>query len=563
MELSHPTMTVHMFGPLQLEVAGRSLGARDLGGVKPKQLLEVLLLDCGRTVPKDRIADRLWGEQLPQRTDATIESYVSVLRRALDVEPGLGRRLILTEHGGYRIAADAVSRDVDRFEAAIRRAAGADHKQRRAALEQAVELADEELLADEPYADWAEPLRQHCLALLLQALVDLAECCLALGDPRGAVAVSERALALQPTTERAVRVHMTAHWALGAPDAAIRAYERCRAALDEELGVEPTDATTELLRKITLGSNRRPDVDADGEASAPTLGPVRSALPIGYADSGGVRIAYQVVGDGPVDLVFNPSFITNLGATWDDPTYSAFLRRMAAMSRLILFDKRGTGLSDPALDFPTQRQRSEDLLSVLDAVDSRCAVLFGVCGGGALCVQFGADHPDRTSGLILHNSAARTLCNDKYPWGLRADLYEQFLASFEEIWLDETDRVALRNPGLAGNPRYRDWFARYVRLAASPFMARRLAEMNASIDVTALLPAIRCPSLIITRTDDAWMSPENSRYLARNIPHAQLVELAGRDHDPWVGDTDEVLAAVESFITQRVVGDEHSVASNT
>jgi pimeloyl-ACP methyl ester carboxylesterase/DNA-binding SARP family transcriptional activator len=564
MELNRPSMVVRMFGPLQVEVAGRTFGPRDLGGVKPKQLLEVLLLECGRTVPKDRIADRLWGEQLPQRTGATIESYVSVLRRLLDVEPGLGRRVIVTDHGGYRMAAGEVSRDVDRFEALIRRAAGADLAARRLALEQAVQLADDELLADEPYADWVQPPREHCRALLLQALVDLAECCLAQDDPRAAISASQRALTLQPTSERAVRVQMLANCALGASDEAIRAYERCRAALSEELGVEPTDETLELRTAITTGTGVAPDAgDGDGDEQLPRpVGRSHVALPIGYAAKGGVRIAYQVVGAGPVDLVFSPSLITNLGATWDDPTYAAFLRRLASVSRLILFDKRGTGLSDPALDFPTQRQRSDDLLRVLDAADSQRAVLFGVCAGGALCVQFAADHPDRASGLVLHNSAARTLCSDDYPWGLQADLYEQFLASFEQIWLDESDRIALRNPGLADNPRYRDWFARYVRLAASPFMARRLAEMNASIDVTALLPTILCPTLIITRTDDTWMSPENSRYLARHIPDAQLVELAGCDHDPWVGDTEQVLAAVEAFISDLVHGEPYRVVQD-
>jgi pimeloyl-ACP methyl ester carboxylesterase len=132
-----------------------------------------------------------------------------------------------------------------------------------------------------------------------------------------------------------------------------------------------------------------------------------------------VRIAYQVVGDGPVDLTFSPSHVTNLAATWDDSTYAAFLRRLASMGRLILFDKRGTGLSDPALDFPSPRERSEDLANVLDAVGSPGAVLFGVCGGGALCAHLAADHPERAAGLILFNSAARTLRSDDYPWGCR------------------------------------------------------------------------------------------------------------------------------------------------
>jgi pimeloyl-ACP methyl ester carboxylesterase len=246
--------------------------------------------------------------------------------------------------------------------------------------------------------------------------------------------------------------------------------------------------------------------------------------------------------------VFSPSNVSNLGATWDDPTYAAFLRGLARMARLILFDKRGTGLSDPALDFPTTRARSEDLVAVLDAVGSERAVLFGVCGGGALCAQLAADHPNRAAGLILHNSMARVLTDEDYPWGLTPEWYARFLDGFEQAWLGNGDGLVRRNPGLADNPRYRDWFARYVRLGANPWMARRLSEMNAELDVRAVLGSIRAPTLVICRTEDAWLSAENSRYLARRVPDARLVELPGVDHDPWVGDAGEVLEVVERFI---------------
>jgi pimeloyl-ACP methyl ester carboxylesterase len=184
---------------------------------------------------------------------------------------------------------------------------------------------------------------------------------------------------------------------------------------------------------------------------------------------------------------------------------------------------------------------------VLDAAGSERAVLFGVCGGGALCAHFAADHPDRTAGVILHNSFARLLRSDDYPWGQSPEWHERFMAAFEQAWLGNGDGHVRRNPGLAGNPRYRDWFARYVRLAASPWMARRLAELNAEIDVRGLLGAIRAPCLVICRTEDVWLAPENSRYLAAHIPGAELLELPGVDHDPWVGDAEPVLAAVQAF----------------
>jgi DNA-binding SARP family transcriptional activator/pimeloyl-ACP methyl ester carboxylesterase len=521
-----------MLGPLELAVDGLRLGPRDLGGAKPRQLLEVLLLERGRPVPKDRIADLLWGEALPQRVAATIETYVSVLRSRLAARSSAARELIATEPGGYRLVPDLLDVDADRYEALLRRAAAAGAGERRAALEAAVALGDLELLADEPYAPWVTPAREHYREQQVQALVDLAECCLEVGDHRAARAAAERAVALEPTQERAYRLAMLAQRAEGDRDGALRAYERCRRALADELGVAPSADTAELHLAILRDELPRH----------------RAPAPIGYARNGSVRIAYQVVGDEPIDLVFSPSNVSNLAATWDDPTYAAFLRALADMARLILFDKRGTGLSDPALDFPTTRERSEDLVAVLDATGTERAVLFGVCGGGALCAQLAADHPDRAAGLILHNSMARMLVDRDYPCGWTRERYAQLLDGFEQAWLGDGAGLVRRNPGLAANPRYRDWFARYVRLGASPWMARRLTEMNRDLDVRSVLGRIRAPTLVICRTDDAWLSPQNSRYLAREIARARLVELPGADHDPWVGDAETVLELVRGFL---------------
>ena len=537
-----------MFGPLQLDLAGDRRGPRDLGGVKPKQLLEILLLERERMVPKDRLADVLWGERLPQRVTATIESYVSVLRRALDDGSGLARRLIVTDRGGYWLAADLADVDLDRFDRLIRKSAGGGPTQRRVALEAATAMADAELLADEPYAEWVLPQREHYHSRQIQALIDLAECCLELEDHPAALGAADRVLTREPVNERAYRVAMLAQYALGARDEALRLHTRCRAALAEELGVSPTPQMAELHLAILRDEDPATLLRRPTERPPASLGNLRAALPVAFANSDGTRIAHQVVGEGPVDIVFVPSFVSNLGATWDDPTYAAFLRQLASMARLILFDNRGTGLSDPALDFPTTRRRSDDLASVLDAVGSERAVVFGVCAGGALCGQFAVDHPDRTQGLILHNSYARMLRTEDYPWGWPVDRYERFLERFEEVWLNPEDGVGRRNPGLAENSRYKVWFGRYLRLAASPWMARRLAELNAEIDFRPLLADIQAPCLVTCTTEDVWFSPENSRYLAQNIPGAQLVELPGVNHYPWGGDTAPVLEAVEEFV---------------
>jgi pimeloyl-ACP methyl ester carboxylesterase len=386
--------------------------------------------------------------------------------------------------------------------------------------------------------------REHYRVRRVQAQLELAECCVELGEFGEALSAAGEVLAVEPTSERAHRARMLAHHRRGDRAAALQQYARCRAELADALGVAPSAQTTALHVAILHG----------GATQGPPVAPVR------YAESDGARIAYQVVGDGPIDLVFVPSFVTNLGATWDDPTYSRFLRRLASMARLVLFDKRGTGLSDPVVNPPTPAERVTDLRSVLDAVGSPRAVLFGVCGGGAQCVWFAAEHPERTAGVVLFGSAARIISTGDYPWGWTAEQYDRLLAAFEEAWLTG-GRPEQRNPGLADDPRYREWFARYVRLAASPFTARQLAVANARADLRELLPGLRTPCLVMARTEDVWLRPENSRYLAARIPGARLVELLGVDHDPWVGDIEPVLAAVREFLP--VTSQSGLVARNT
>ena len=518
-------LAVRMFGPLQLALADRLWGPRDLGGIKPRQLLEVLLLERGQPVSKDRIADCLWGERLPGSTAATIETYVSQLRRIL------GRAMIRTESGGYRVPVEAVSTDVDAFDALVRRAAAATGERRRATLQAALDLAGGELLVDEPYAPWVLGPREHYRVRRVQAQLELAECCLELDEWDAAVRAADEVLSVEPTSERAHRAGMLAEHRRGDRAVALGRYARCQAELAQALGVAPSAQTEALHQEIRHGGS-----------PAQVL-----AAPIRYADGAGVRVAYQIVGDGPADVVFVPSFVTNLGATWDDPTYARFLRRLSSMARLVLFDKRGTGLSDPVVDVPTPEQRSADLLGVLDAAGSDRAVLFGVCGGGSQCVRFAAQHPDRTAGLVLFGAAARIINTDDYPWGWTSEQHAAFLAAFEQAWLTG-GRPERRNPGLAADPRYRDWFARYVRLAASPFTARQLAEANARADVRHMLPDLRTPCLVMVRREDVWLRAENSRYLAAHIRDARLVELPGVDHDPWVGDIEPVLAAIREFL---------------
>ena len=264
-----------------------------------------------------------------------------------------------------------------------------------------------------------------------------------------------------------------------------------------------------------------------------------------YAKSGEVRVAYQVVGHGPVDLVFVPGFISNLEIHWEDPGFSHLLTRLGAFARVIQFDKRGTGLSDrvDAHHLPSLETRMDDVRAVMDAAGSRRAVLLGASEGGPMSLLFAATYPERTRALVLYGAYAHfhTFVMDK-------DALEQFIAGIETAW--GTGASAPRfAPEQAKDERFRTWWARYERQSASPSAAVALARMNAAIDVRSVVPTIRVPTLVIHRTDDARIKFAGGRYLAQHIKDAKFVEIPGRDHPIWTGDVDRVVDEIEEFVT--------------
>jgi pimeloyl-ACP methyl ester carboxylesterase/DNA-binding winged helix-turn-helix (wHTH) protein len=269
-----------------------------------------------------------------------------------------------------------------------------------------------------------------------------------------------------------------------------------------------------------------------------------------YARSGEVNIAYQVVGDAPLDLVFVMGWVSHMEYFWREPSFARFLRRLSTFSRLILFDKRGTGLSDrvPVNRLPTLEQRMDDVRAVLDAVGSERAALCGVSEGGPMCSLFAATYPEKTSALVMIGTYAKRVRDADYPW---APTPEERLHFFDEIRRDWGGPVGLeeRAPSVARDARFREWWATYLRMGASPGAALALAQMNAEIDVRHVLPSVRVPTLVIHRSEDQCLRAEEGRYVAGRIPGARYVELPGRDHLPFVGDQDAVLDEVEEFLT--------------
>ena len=263
--------------------------------------------------------------------------------------------------------------------------------------------------------------------------------------------------------------------------------------------------------------------------------------------SGDVSIAYQVVGDGPLDLIMVPGWISHLDHYWDNPRIARFYRRLASFARLIRFDKRGTGLSDRAVAMPTLEQRMDDVRAVLDAVDSKRAVVFGISEGGGMSVLFAATYPERTTSLTLYGSYARSAWAPDYPCGRTDEEFEARISSFRQTW--GTGRTAaVFSPSTAADETEREWAAANERTAASPGAMEALQRMNREIDVRHVLGAIRVPTLVLHRTGDRVVSVEHGRYLARHIPGAKHVEFAGDDH-AWATNGDEILGELELFLT--------------
>jgi pimeloyl-ACP methyl ester carboxylesterase/DNA-binding CsgD family transcriptional regulator len=226
------------------------------------------------------------------------------------------------------------------------------------------------------------------------------------------------------------------------------------------------------------------------------------------------------------------------------------MSRLASFSRLIVFDKRGTGMSDPIDSPPSMGERMDDIRAVMDAAGSPRGTLFGISEGGTLGMLFACKHPERTQALVLYGSWARRLVGPDYPYGPSAEQLEDTIAGMDRAWATGTWWDGGR-PSPADDARHRAWWARYLRMAASPSMAQNVIRMNMRMDIRGLLPTIDQPTLILHRAGDTWIDVGHARYLAEHLPSARYVELPGSDHRPWLGDVDAIADEVEIFVTGR------------
>ena len=294
--------------------------------------------------------------------------------------------------------------------------------------------------------------------------------------------------------------------------------------------------------------DRRGLVDRD-----PAPGPGWSAaMPVTtrYARSKGTSIAYQVVGQGARDIVLVPCAISHVESLWEEPRFVRFVGRLASFGRVMLFDKRGTGLSDPTpADEPlTLEQRMDDLLAVLDAAGSERAVVLGVSFGSALAALFAATHPRRTAALIMYGGVAKRTWAPDYPWAPTDEEHERYRERIGHEWGGPFDLERFA-PSLLGDERFRSWWAAYLRRGASPAAALATDRVSAETDIRDVLPRIQAPTLVLHRAGDRLTNAAEGRYLAARIAGAAFVELPGGDHIPFAGDQDALLDEVESFLT--------------
>lgn len=271
-------------------------------------------------------------------------------------------------------------------------------------------------------------------------------------------------------------------------------------------------------------------------------------MDLNYAHSGDVSVAYQTMGEGPLDLVLVPGWVSHLDYMAGQPRIEAVMKRLSSFCRLIVFDKRGTGLSDRVSELPDLQTRMDDVRAVMDEAGSEKAALLGISEGVPMSILFAATYPERTTHLVLYGAMARATATEDYPWAAHPEAIQTNLTYVEQYW-GAGFTLDVFAPTLADDEAFRKWWVGFERTAASPGAMKQMVQMFAEIDVREVLPAVRVPTLFIHRKGDRVANYHAARWMAEQIPGAKYVELPGIDHLPFAGDTDAICDEVEEFLT--------------
>ena len=536
-------MEFRILGPLELASGPQVF---TVGGPRTRAVLAMLLVHANRVVPADRLTQELWPGRAPDTGAANLQVRLSELRRTLR-SAGAEDRLV-TRPPGYllRVAADEL--DLLRFEALVaagREAlAGGQATVAAGILGESLALWRGPALADLHDVQFATSERARLEEDRLGALDTRIEAQLACGRHRETLAQLKTLTAEHPLRERFWAQRLLALYRSGRQADALRAYRSLRANLVDQLGIEPGPELRDLESRIL---RQDPGLDYRGSSHAADDGWTQPETR--YADSDGAHIAYQVIGEGPLDIVAVPGLVSHLDLWWQDPSATRFYRQLAGLGRLIMFDKRDTGLSDSATGNLSLDQRMADVQAVMRACGSSRAVLFGYAEGGPMSLLFAATYPERVSSLVLAEAAARWTPAPDYPCGGQSDeMFDAFEHLASHGW-GRGESIEWYAPSRAGSARARQELARWERMAVSPGALLRLVRMSRSVDVRDALADIRVPALVIQRGDDRITPPYHGRYLAAHIARARYFEQPG-DHLLWLGDTDAMVAEIERFLTR-------------
>ena len=559
-----------VLGPLSAVIDGVDVTPR---AQKERALLALLVINHGRVVSVDRLMDELWPDLTADRARRALQVRVAAVRKTLNLANAAS--LLELVAPGYQLAIAADDIDEHRFVTLVERARAqanaADSAGAAASLREALALWRGDPLADVQVCTSLEAESARLNEARLGAIEDRIDAELACGCHQAVASELDGLVVSHPLRERLWVQRALALYRCGREAEAVRSCVSFRRQLGDELGVAPGPA----LRAVeTAVLEQRPELDWPPSAEADRSNrlslladPGASGRPDGgsrgsrslldetprvqYARTeDGVNLAYQVVGDGPLDLIVVPGYVSHLD-TWWEAWSGRLVRRLASFSRLILFDKRGVGLSDrpPHVDVESWM---EDTRVVLDAVGSERAAVLGVTAGGLISVLFAATYPERTRSLVLCSAFARQLWDEvDYPIGLRREDIENHVEYTEARWGTGVG-LRLYCPSVGNDPVAREQYGRYQRASASPGAASTYLRALAEIDVRHALPLVRVPTLVLHSTHDRVISVELARYMAERIPNATLVELNSADHLIWFSDAlDMMTDEIQDFLTEN------------
>jgi len=531
-------LEMFLFGTPRLKGQGETF---ELSLRKAMALLVYLVVTKGK-FSRDELATLLWPESDQSNARASLRRTLYVVNK------NVGEEILLTSGETIYLNPKIDTwTDVETFqrnigECNIEGAPSIDLDANCiASLENAVALYKGDFLAgfsllDSPgFDEWqffeAENLR-GLLSLVLKQLVSTYE---SQGDISRAIHHARHWLSLDTMHEPAHRLLMELYEKSGQHAAALRQYKECRRILDQEFGVTPQLETNELYENIRL--------QREIESPPPTT--VRPEVK--YTASGNVQIAYVEMGEGPVDILYVCGYITHMEHVWELPEFTSFFEEQASFSRVILFDRRGVGLSERVGYPPTMEDTLDDIQAVMRATGSKHPVLVGYLEGGPNSMLFAATYPERVAGLIFYGTCAKWTRSEDYPWMITQEQYDRWLQNLCENW-GEASNLDAYAPSRAHEPELQEWWAKFMRLASSPGGIKAVLEVMRDIDVRHILPTIRTPTLILQRRENRVIRVGAARHLAGQIPGARYIELEGQDIFPFLGDSQSILREIKTFV---------------